>query len=31
VYEKMAKVEGPRAAEAQTWAKKRRVEHFVWD
>jgi len=31
IYEKMAKIEGPRAAEAQTRAKQLRVEHFVWD
>lgn len=31
IYEKLAKVEGPRAAEAQARAKQLRVEHFVWD
>lgn len=31
IYEKMAKIEGPRAAEAQSRAKQLRVEHFVWE
>ncbi|MEQ1862657.1 MAG: tetratricopeptide repeat protein [Chthoniobacteraceae bacterium] len=31
IYEKIAKIEGPRAAEAQTRAKQLRVEHFVWN
>ncbi len=31
IYDKMAKIEGPRAAEAQARAKQLRVEHFVWE
>ncbi len=31
IYEKMARVEGPRAEEAQRQAKQLRLEHFVWD
>jgi outer membrane protein assembly factor BamD (BamD/ComL family) len=31
LYEKIARLEGPRAAEARDRAKQLRVEHFVWN
>jgi tetratricopeptide (TPR) repeat protein len=31
IYEKMARIEGPRAEEAKRQAKQLRLEHFVWD
>jgi outer membrane protein assembly factor BamD (BamD/ComL family) len=31
IYEKIARVEGPRAAEARALAKKIRLERFIWD
>lgn len=31
VYEKMARLEGPRAAEARARTKQLRLEHFIWE
>lgn len=31
IYQKMAKAEGPRSAEASSRMKKLRLEHFIWD
>lgn len=31
IYDKIARIEGPRAAEAQTRARQLRVEHFLWN
>jgi len=31
IYDKIARIEGPRAAEAQARARQLRVEHFLWN
>ena len=31
IYQKMAKAEGPRTAEAQGRMRQLRLEHFIWE